>query len=50
MNAQWLVSEIHDLLIRLYGEGLEKQEKEDYEKRPIKELQDLRVALMLKLL
>lgn len=50
MIEKWLVSEIHDLLIRLYGEGLKKQEKEDYEKLSISELEDLRLRLMLKLL
>jgi len=50
MSAKWLVSEIHDLLIRLYGEGLDKQEKKKYENLPIEDLSDLRLRLMLKLL
>ena len=49
MAVQHVVAEIHDLLIRLYGEGLSKKEKKEYEKLPEKDLQDLRVKLTLKL-
>ena len=49
MTVKHLVAEIHDLLIRVYGEGLSKKKKKKYENLPVKDLQDLRVKLMLKL-
>ncbi len=49
MTVKHLVAEIHDLLIRVYGEGLSKKKKKEYENLPVKDLQDLRVKLMLKL-
>jgi hypothetical protein len=49
MTVKHLVEEIHDLLIRVYGEGLSKKEKNEYQKFPEKDLQDLRVKLTLKL-
>lgn len=49
MAVKHVVAEIHDLLIRLYGEGLSKKEKEEFEKLPEKDLEDLRVKLKLRL-
>lgn len=49
MAVKHVVAEIHDLLIRIYGEGLSKKEKKEYEKLSEKDLEDLRVKLKLRL-
>jgi hypothetical protein len=40
-----LVEEINDLLIKLYQEGLDKEEKMRYENIPQKDLEDLKYKL-----